>query len=167
MSQKFLFVCFSLTLFLGFISLYAGESSETQFIRLTSLQGEWQGITKEGKAVTLSYELVSNESALLERLKTGDEPEMITMYHRDGAHLMMIHYCSAKNQPRMRREKTPGNDNIFVFKFLDATNLANPEDGHIHGLVLTIQDMDHIKHAWTWREKGEEETNVFELERVR
>src|SRR5574341_1308936 len=59
------------------------------FDQLKPLVGEWEGQTSSGKATRVSYQIVSGGTALLERLKTGDEPEMVTVYTPDGGHLAM------------------------------------------------------------------------------
>jgi hypothetical protein len=75
---------------------------------MKSLQGEWEG-TYEGKLATrASYRLVSNGTALMETLVSPDASDMITMYTPDGDRLMMTHYCSANNQPRMRAAAATG-----------------------------------------------------------
>ena len=134
-----------------------------QFEKMKSLVGEWQGQKADGKPVTITYELVSNGSALMERLVPEGEANMITMYHLDGAHLLMTHYCSAMNQPRMRSEG--GADNVISFAFLDATNLAKPTDGHMQKLVVTFKDENHITQAWTFRQGDQEHIMNFELSR--
>ncbi len=137
--------------------------SAGQFEKMKSLAGEWQGKSPDGKNVTVSYELVSNGSALMERMAGENEPNMITMYHLDGANLMMTHYCSAMNQPRMRAEA--GEANAIHFTFIDATNLAKSTDGHMHKLTITFKDENHINHAWTFSQNDQEQTMMFDLER--
>jgi hypothetical protein len=49
---------------------------------------------------------------------------MVTVYHQDGQDLRMTHYCSAKNQPRMKASSVSPDGNVVSFEFVDATNLA-------------------------------------------
>ena len=95
----------------------------------------------------------------------GGESEMVTMYHPDGDHLMMTHYCSAHNQPRMRSQKVPVEIKDLVFDLVDVTNLSSPDAGHMKKLVLTFVDQDHFTQEWTWREKGKEGAVVIRFER--
>lgn len=148
-------------------SILAKDNAEKGFEMLKSLAGEWQGKTSQGKSVHLSYEIVSNGSVLMETLKPEQEPEMITLYHLNKDKLMLTHYCSAKNQPRMKLEKIDPDSKEFHFSFLDITNLLKPEDGHMRGLTLTIVDEDHLKQGWTWKQGDQEQTNEFELTRVK
>ncbi len=136
-----------------------------EFEKLTSLVGEWQGKSPDGKSAKVSYALVSDNSALMERLAIAGESEMVTMYHPDGDRLMMTHYCSAHNQPRMRSEKSSGEIKKIAFDMVDVTNLSAPDAGHMKRLVLTFSDQDHFSQEWTWTEKGKEGTVVVHFER--
>ena len=44
--------------------------------------------------------------AVMETLDGPDAIQMITVYHPDGASLLMTHYCSMGNEPRMRSKAT-------------------------------------------------------------
>ncbi len=135
------------------------------FDRMKSLVGTWQGTTKDGKAVKVSYTLVADGSALMEQLDTPMESTMITMYHPDFSRLLMTHYCSAHNQPRMRADVTGGDPKSITFNFLDATNLSSPADGHMERLVVSFDDPDHFTQEWTFKAKGQRQTDVFRFER--
>lgn len=137
-----------------------------QFDKLRFLLGEWQG--KGGprnEPIRLWYKLVSGGSSLVETEKVGEEPEMITVYHIDKDRLMLTHYCSANNQPRMHAAPPSGPVKEIVFSLDDVTNLENPDDGHMKGLVLDFQDDDHFSQKWTWAEKGKDVAYTFKLSR--
>jgi hypothetical protein len=136
-----------------------------EFEKMKSLVGEWQGKSLEGNTAKVTYTLVSDNSALMEKLVMGGESEMVTMYHPDGDHLMMTHYCSAHNQPRMRSQKVPVEIKDLVFDLVDVTNLSTPDAGHMKKLVLTFVDQDHFTQEWTWREKGKEGAVIIRFER--
>ncbi len=135
------------------------------FEKMKSLVGEWQGKSLDGNTAKVSYTLVSDSSALMEKLAVGGESEMVTMYHPDGDHLMMTHYCSAHNQPRMRSQKVSMEIKSIIFDLVDVTNLSTPDAGHMKKLVLTSVDQDHFTQEWTWSEKGKESTVVIRFER--
>ena len=135
------------------------------FEKMKSLVGEWQGKSLDGSTAKVTYTLVSDNSALMEKLVMGGESEMVTMYHPDGDHLMMTHYCSAHNQPRMRSQKVPVEIKNIIFDLVDVTNLSTPDAGHMKKLVLTFVDQDHFTQEWTWREKGKESAVVIRFER--
>jgi hypothetical protein len=101
----------------------------------------------------------------MEKIGMPHESDMVTLYHPDGDSLMMTHYCAAHNQPRMRAGKVSPESRRIAFDFVDATNLASPDAGHMHRLVMTFEDRDRIVQEWTWREKGKETIEIFTLER--
>src|SRR3989337_104403 len=105
------------------------------FEKMKSLVGEWTGKSRDGKPVTISYALVSSGSALMEKIGMPHESDMVTLYHPDGDSLMMTHYCAAHNQPRMRAGTVLPESRRIVFDFVDATNLASPDAGHMHRLA--------------------------------
>jgi hypothetical protein len=97
-------------------------------------------------------------------LKPQNEPEMVTMFHLDGPVLMVTHYCSAGNQPRM--VAGPSKDpKVIAFTFKDVTNLSSPTAGHMRGLVLTMVDKDHHTEQWTFRQDGKDQTDTFTFAR--
>jgi len=86
---------------------------------------------------------------------------MVTVYHPDGGRLMMTHYCSLHNQPRMRADTAPAENGKLVFNFVDATNMPSPDAMHMHKLVVTFVDKDHFAQEWTWKGGEKEGTEVF------
>ena len=164
---------FVLSLVLVGALLFADEKtavpkSTPGFEKLKTLTGEWSGKTKDGSAVGVSYKVVSNGTAIMEMLSMAKEGEadMVTVYHPDGDNLIMTHYCSANNQPRMKALPVSGEIKTLTFSFLDATNLSGPDAGHMHRLAVNFQDKDHFTQEWTWREKGKDAfTEVFKFER--
>ena len=138
-----------------------------EFERMKSLVGEWKGTSMNGNAATVTYTLVSDNSALMERLAMGGESEMVTMYHPDGDHLMMTHYCSAHNQPRMRSQTVSGEIRNLTFDLVDVTNLSAPDAGHMKKLVMTFTNRDHFTQEWTWTQGGKEMTVVINFERMK
>ncbi len=137
----------------------------TGFDQLKALVGEWDGQAQEGKAVRVSYRLASGGTALVETLSPAGEPEMVTVYTADGNRVAMTHYCSQNNQPRMRTVPVARPIKELDFSFVGATNLATPEGGHMHKLVVRFDDNNHFTQTWTWREQGKEMTEVFHFTR--
>jgi hypothetical protein len=152
-----------LTLILAVTLGRAASKSQPEFDQIKSLAGNWQGKGPEGP-VHISYTLVSGGTAVMESSAMHSEGAMITMYFLDGDRLMMTHYCTANNQPRMRADGSSGASAI-KFSFVDATNLAGPDAGHMHAHSIVWKDADHVTQTWTWREKGQEHVATFELQR--
>ena len=138
--------------------------SSQGFEQLKALVGEWTG-QAHGKPVQASYQLVSNGTALLERLSMAGEAEMITLYTADGDRLAVTHYCSSGNQPQMSTEPVTGPKTLFSFSFVRATNLASPTAGHMDHLSVALKDRDHMSETWTWRENGNDHSEVFDFTR--
>lgn len=136
-----------------------------EFERLKSLEGAWEGDGSDGTPAHFSYKVVSAGSVVMETIDHSDMPEMmVTMYHLDGDNLMMTHYCSAGNQPRMRLvSSTPAG---LTFEMYDATNLPSKDDAHMRKLVISWTDKDHITADWTMSKGGKDTHHgVFKLER--
>ena len=135
--------------------------------RIKSLAGNWSGTNKHGKAVKVSYTVVSDGTAVMEKLDMPEGGNMITMYHPDGERLMVTHYCSIGNQPRMVEVPRAG-DNDLVFSFFDVSNQPNtPGHGHMRGLKFHFLDKNHFTQEWTfsWSD-GRQETETLNLHRI-
>jgi hypothetical protein len=116
---------------------------------LKRLAGDWVQVGADGKPtdkVISSIRVTSAGNTVQETIFPGGDHEMVTMYHLDGANLMLTHYCALGNQPRMRAEPE-GDINRIAFKFVDGTNLK-ASDNHMHEATLTIVGNDHIKTEW-------------------
>ncbi len=131
---------------------------------MKSLQGEWEGLADAKVKTSATYRLVSNGTVLMETLVSPEASEMITMYLRDGAGLVMTHYCSENNQPRLRSAQTADPKRI-QFSFVDATNLAAPDAMHMTGLVMTLSNPNHFTQEWTASVMGKQHTSRFEFTR--
>jgi hypothetical protein len=90
---------------------------------------------------------------------------MVTLYTADGNRVALTHYCSMGNQPRMESPAVNATPDEFVFAFTGATNLASPEDMHMHRMVLQIDDADHFSETWTMRGKGHDTKTTFNFTR--
>jgi len=133
------------------------------FQRMRSLVGDWKGTTTDGKAVRVSYALVSDGSALMERLD-GMGEEMISMYAPDGEGVMMTHYCSMHNQPRMRAAAAANGP--LAFRFVDATNLSSPDAPHMDHLTVTLAE-GALKQEWAFKANGQEKSETFSYTRAK
>lgn len=140
-------------------------SGESAFNSLKALSGSWMGKDEDGQPITATYEVSSGGTIVVETLKPGIHPPMMTVYYRDGDGLMMTHYCNMNNQPRMRLQKFDPSTQMLDFDFVDITNLKNDRDGHIRKLTMSINDSSHMKHDWTYRSDGKEAHAVFVFER--
>jgi hypothetical protein len=134
------------------------------FDKIKLLAGDWEG-TMAGRKVTANYKVMSAGSAVM-LYQPGEKPgdEMVTIFHPDNEKLMVTHYCSARNQPRM--VMVPGKGpNVITFEFLDATNLPSPDAPHMVGLTLKILDANHHIQTWTFLADRKTESENFDLRR--
>jgi hypothetical protein len=153
--------CLALLLVASCTVLAAPGTPAGHFDQLKKLAGTWEGKTAEGKPVSMTLQVVSDGSALMQ-LDEGEK--MVTMYHPDNDRLLMTHYCAAHNQPRMQAEVSPDGKR-FTFSFLDATNLAKPDAGHMQRMILTIEDANHMTQQWFFIDGAKEMTETFKFAR--
>jgi hypothetical protein len=140
-------------------SVLAQNSSSKGFEKIKSLAGKWEGKGHDNQMTSVSYEIISGGNAVMESLNEGEDDNMITIYHLDGDKLIMTHYCSSGNQPRMKAEMM--DDNSINFTFAEATNLAKTSDGHMHKLSFNFVDNNNFTQTWTWSEDGKEMPATF------
>jgi hypothetical protein len=145
--------------------------SAAAFAQLKSLAGDWESKSPDGKKSHARYEVVSGNSAVVERFESdamGPANAMITVYYLDGSHLRLTHYCMAHNQPRMQAESFDKETRELRFAFLDATGLAGPEAGHMHNATFHFVDADHFTADWQFFEGGKPKmTESMQYTRVR
>src|SRR6202789_973481 len=166
MKVKFtMLVTAMIVLSLGTLHAQTPSKPAGGFDRLKVLAGEWQGTDESGKPVTSTFRLVSNDTALEETFQRDKDHQMVTMYTPDGSRVALTHYCSKGNQPRMETPAVTATTDEFVFAYTGATNLASPEDAHLHRLVLQVDDADHFTETWTIREKGHDTKMTFNFTR--
>jgi hypothetical protein len=139
---------------------FAASAAQTSFDELKSLNGTWEGKTSNGQTAQVIYRVTSNGSALMSEIK-GKE-DMISMFNLDGDRVVLTHYCSAGNQPRMVASGSPDGKTI-TFNFLDVTNLAAPDAGHMTRMVLSMPDANHHTEEWIYTDHRKEMKEVFDL----
>ncbi|MDX1618961.1 MAG: hypothetical protein R3224_09255, partial [Balneolaceae bacterium] len=140
---------------------YAQNTADKGFEKLKSLAGEWDGIKSDGQKVALSYKVISGGSAVVETLMPVNEPDMVTVYHMDGDRLMMTHYCSAGNQPRMVAEQAGRGEDRIDFELLDLTNLTDSSPGHMKHLTLKFAADGSLAQVWTFNRDGKSMPATF------
>jgi hypothetical protein len=160
--MKSLRIAFSIVLMLTATMAIAQTNAQKTFDNLKTLDGMWEGKDPQGQEVKVSYRSTSGGSALMSEIM-GKE-DMITMFHLDGDRVLMTHYCGAGNQPRMKATASPDGKTI-TFDFLDATNLASADAGHMHRMVLSLIDPNHHTEEWTFLDHGKEMKETFALQR--
>lgn len=129
-----------------------------------SLAGEWKGKDSNGKAISVSYQVLSI-GVVMERLEPAGQPGMVTMYSLDGDHIMAIHFCSAGNQPIMKTAPLYAATGKYDFIIERVYGMNTPDDLHMVELLMTLTDKDHVTQAWTNLDHGKRSTNTITLAR--
>jgi len=144
-------------------SALAQSDAQKAFDAIKNMPGMWEGKMPDGSAVQVNFKVTGGGSAVMSEI-LGKE-DMISMIHLDGPDkLMLTHYCSGGNQPRMQASVSP-DGKTMTFNFVDATNLASPDTGHIRRLTLTLLDDNHHTEEWTFADHGKEMKRFFDLRR--
>ena len=55
----------------------------------------------------------------------------------------------------------------LAFSLVRVTGLSSPDAWHNTGLVLTMEDQDHLTQEWTYLSKGKTGTTLFHFTRER
>jgi len=142
--------------------LAASPAASAGYDKIKSLAGVWEAKGPDGSQVTATYKLVAGGTAVEETLSHGN---MVTVYHLDGDSILLTHYCMGDNQPRMRATGLSADGKLLDFKFVDATNLAQPTASHMHALKMTFVDTDHLTQEWINSSEGKEEPMVIPFTR--
>jgi hypothetical protein len=153
-------IAITLLLVLATSAAFAASAAQKSFEELKSLDGSWEGKAPDGQTVQVAYRVTGNGSAVMSEIK--GHADMISMFNLDGDRLLMTHYCGAGNQPRMVASTSPDGKTL-TFDFLDATNLASPDDGHMTRLVLSMPDANHHTEEWIYSDHGKQEKEVFQF----
>jgi len=147
------------------LTAHAQTDAQKAFATIKSLPGTWEGKTPDGHALQVNFKEVSGGSAVMSEIMGHGPESMVSMFNLDGANkLLLTHYCSAGNQPRMQASVTP-DGKTFTFNYVDATNLATPDAGHMQKMVLTLIDENHHTEDWTFIAQGKEMNKFFDLHR--
>jgi hypothetical protein len=144
----------------------AQSNAQKTFDRMKTLAGEWEGKNNQGQTLRVSFRETAGGSALLSEIHGQGPENMISMIHLDGDRLLMTHYCGAGNQPRMKAMLAPDGKSV-MFDFIDATNLASADAGHMNHVVFAMPDADHHTEEWTFLDHGKEMKELFTLQRAR
>ena len=136
----------------------AKKKTDPRFEQIKKLKGEWSPLNKEGKPtdkVLLRYRVTAGGSAVVETIFIGTPKEMVTVYHLDGEKLVLTHYCSAGNQPKMLAAARI-EEKSLRFSCAGVSNVKSHDDGHMHGATLSFLKDDRLNHAWTWSQDGKD-----------
>lgn len=147
-----------------------GISSEAAFDKLKGLEGTWTGKSVvvdtagndageeqgTGHPATHLFRVMAAGTVVMETMNPGSDHEMINVYHLDGPDLVLTHYCSGGNQPRMRMNVAGTTPSKLSFDFDGGTNLDPARDGHVHSGQIEFVDDGTIVSSWLNYKQGRE-----------
>jgi hypothetical protein len=143
-------------------SAVAQTDAQKAFASIKALPGTWAGDTSMGP-VQVTFKVTAGGSAVMSEI-LGKE-DMISMFNLDGPdRLLLTHYCAVGNEPRMEASLSP-DGKVITFTYVDATNLATPDAGHMQKMILTMIDDNHHTEEWTFVDHGKAHKEVFDLRR--
>jgi hypothetical protein len=132
--------------------------SRALYDRFKKLAGIWEGSSTKGWTERENVKVIAGESAVLfDSFDAHPGEAMLTLVHMDGDRLMLTHYCIAKNQPRLVATSISDDGKTVIFTFLDATNLASRDTGHMDKVRFEFADESHYTSQWTWYQNGRED----------
>lgn len=135
------------------------------FNEMKSLVGIWHKEGAENSNFLVSFELIANNSVLVETWLRKGKKHSFTMYHLDNEKLMATHYCPQGNQPRLVLTESSTINNLN-FSFLDATNLIDLADSHQHSLGFEFsKDLNKILRRESYISEGTEDISELPLVR--
>jgi hypothetical protein len=144
----------------------AAPATPAAFDHLKALTGSWEAKSPDGKVTHATYEVYAGGTAVVEKFQAEGEPAMVTVYYPDRGQVMLTHYCTIGNQPRMR-SKESGDGKQLKFTFVDASNMKGPTDAHMHGVAFSFTDADHYSQTWTMKNDGKEIPLTLSFERAK
>jgi hypothetical protein len=132
--------------------------SRALYDRFKKLTGVWEGNSTKGWTERENIRIIAGQSAVLfDSFDAHPGEAMLTLVHMDGDRLMLTHYCIAKNQPRLVATLISDDSKTVTFTFLDATNLASRDVGHMDKVRFEFADESHYASQWTWYQNGHED----------
>jgi hypothetical protein len=142
----------------------AQTEAQKAFEAIKAMPGTWDGVA-DGHPLQVTFKVTSGGTAVMSEIMGHGPEDMISMIHMDGPNrLLMTHYCGSGNQPRMQASVSP-DGKVITFNFVDATNLATPDAGHMQRMILTLVDANHHTEEWTFADHGKEMKEFFDLRR--
>jgi hypothetical protein len=135
--------------------LFSGVAKSDDLISFESMKqlvGEWSGTlnrsTGEKAALSLSYSLRSNGSALLEE-SNEDGVEMLTIFNVEQTSMKATHYCGLMNKPVA--QLTKASDGVIEMKVDPSlSGVKSGTDQFVTGWKLDLMPEDPDKFLYSY-----------------
>lgn len=152
---------FGILLFMATSSVPAIVSSGEDFKTLTGLEGRWAIRSETGVLpIEMVYEGGSKGSIVTERF--GKE---LSVFYQDHGSVMMIHFCNAGNQPRLRLSPNSVSG-LLQFDAFEVSNLERPDAAHVHRIIYRILNQKRIDLEIVWLDKGSQTSEKYRLTKI-
>lgn len=161
--MKTIRIAIAVSLLFAGVSGSAQTSSQKALDVFKSMAGTWTGKSPRGESAEVTYRLLAGDTTVMAESNLGGE-RMTSMFYIDGDNLRMTHFCPSNNQPRMIAKISVDGKSV-LFDFVDATNLAGPQAGHMHRAQYVFVDADHYSEEWTWKQESKETRMHFDMQR--
>lgn len=127
----------------------SAAAAKLGFERLAALEGDWVGAGPPDTPgpMTVNYRVTGGGSAVVETLFVGTPDEMVTVFAVEDGELVLTHYCSLGNQPRMRAQPMQGD--VLDFHFIGGANIDPAIDMHLHDARFEFVSNDELITQWT------------------
>lgn len=127
------------------------ENDSTMLGLISELLGDWDLTDEEGtRHHAATFAMTAGGSAVRETMFPGEAHEMTNLYHMDGGDLVITHYCTVGNQPRMVASKAVETDDgtVFHFELESVSNLRESHDHYMGDMTLTIHKSGGLRQDW-------------------
>ena len=132
------------------------------------LAGEWTGyMVHNSEPVHATYYLTGNDSAMVEYIQRPNKPaaSMSSVYHLADQYLQVTHFCSMRNQPRLRGTTLSKDGKTITFELLDVSNLSRSGNRYTHKMVITLHSPERATVTYVGLDDGYEGELTVELTR--
>jgi hypothetical protein len=133
------------------------------FAQLRALLGDWEADLPGYGKMQDTIRSISNGAAIEETIGTSADNEA-SIYTRDGARILLTHYCAMTpdgHQVRLETVAGRGAADRLEFTLVGSTNLHDLKAPHMRLMSMTLVDHDHFSERWTKTEAGKD--TVFEM----
>lgn len=135
----------------------SGDEARAAFARFKALDGVWRGRSTRGWTDESQFRTIAGGSAVLATTFDAHPGEtMATLFTVNGGALELVHYCVAKNAPRLRATAITAGGREVRFTFVDGANLPTRDRGHMDAAVYRFNDDGTVTTRWSWYEQGKE-----------
>ncbi|MFK8015988.1 MAG: hypothetical protein AB8G17_11180 [Gammaproteobacteria bacterium] len=135
------------------------------FDKMKALVGEYQEVADADESARVSYQLISNGSALTETWNMASGKKELTVFHMDQDELVATHYCAANIQSTMALSSL-SEDGVYNFRLRSISNLPSAESPHNSGFGYRFSDDKEIFRNEIWSRAGEESVSDLMLARL-